>query len=351
MSTTNRYTIYDTNVLQSINGAALATKTAQFLINSPEYIYPGDQYNSFLKNSLIDTPINILFKKLMSLELLKHTSAICIPKKTSGIPELLSYTGIPIDIKVLPTASAFQSRAYLYDKTLINITPYLKVNNDGSVPFPVDLNNIHGSFVRASILQSYHDFSDNSSIWMTIPLSTYIIKSFSTVISSIITKFYMLDMTERVSISFPLALYMASLLSSDDDATERLFNNCTYIGNSSTLKQYYTDYLDTYRAKIKSHITIMDLCEMIKSVGPTRMSNFTPDVYIRLTRTIGSDLISSLLAIECPALWVNMLISSISNNKMRMYFELKNSKLLEECKRFVHNFIHVSNYTDKINRG
>ncbi len=347
---TNRYTIYDTSVIQSINGAELATKTAKFLLDNPQCVYPPDQYGNFLKNSLIDTPINLLFKKLIGMELLKHTTAVFLSKGISSVPELLTYTTIPIDVKPLPAASAFQSREYLTDKTIINITPFLKASKDGGIPYPVDLNSIHGSFVRASIVQSYHDFSDSNSIWMTIPLSTYIIKSFSTVISSIITKFYMLDMSERVSISFPLALYMSTLLARDNDTAERLFCNCTYLGNSNTLRDYFNEYNSEYAKNVNGHLSIVDLCTMIKSVGPARMSNFDTDIYIRLTRTIGSDIISSLIAIECPALWVYMLISSMSNNKMRIYFELKNNKLLEEAKKFTHNFIHVSNYTDNINR-
>jgi hypothetical protein len=347
---TKTYTIYDTSVLQSINGYELANTVAKFLLNNPNCIYPPNQYSNFLKNSLIDTPINLLFKRLISMELLKYTTAVVIAKGVSNIPELLTYTTVPIDIKPLPTASAFQSKEYLHDKTIINITPFLKIQKDGELPYPSDLNNIHASFVRASIVQSYHDFSNNSTMWLTMPLSTYIIKSFTTVISSIITKFYMLDITERVNISFPLALYMASLLTSDYNTTERLFCNCTYLGNSNTLHEYFDTYTYSKYNNTNFYITMPELCTMIRDIGPSRMHNFDPDIYIRLVRTISSDVLGSLIAIECPAFWVYMLVSSVSNTKMRLYFELKNNKLLEETKKFTHNFIYISNYTDFINR-
>lgn len=344
------YTIYDTNSFRAINGEALATKAAKYLIDNTDSIYPIEKYSEFAKNTLIDTPVNILFKKLLHSDLLRHTTTVCFQKKTSGIPELLAYTSIPIDIKVLPAASAFQSRSYLNNKTVINITPYVRRDRGTNAIIPVDLNNIHDSFVRSSILQSYHDFHETSSIWMTIPLSTYIIKSFSTVVSSVIAKFYMLNMSEQVSISYPLALFMAKALTSEEGTAERLFYNCTYLGTQSTLQQYLADFNNQHGTKDTKYISTETLCELLREVGPDRMSTFNMDVYIRLLRTIGNDIITSLLAIECPAFWVHMLLSTMSNNKMRLYFELRNNKLLEEAKKFTHNFIHISNYTDKINR-
>lgn len=321
------------------------SKVVKYLIDNRNcYLASSTMRNIYQISPMMPSPFNLIFDHLKNSDKLDKMFAP-IHLTTGMIPEILTTGDIVIDLAQIENSQALKSYTEFYNKVLVNLSPIIKISKTSQTYNVSDINVLHSLYTKASLVASYQD-SDG---WLNPTLSTFIVKTYSMVISGLLAKQYNLNLFEQMNVAAPLAIFMCQLLANktDDYANPMLFNRCTFLtGNSSSLSTL---------AKSMSHmtasgLTIGKLCELIKEMGPPRMETFNPQILYRNISSLGTSSIQMTLALEYPPYWVYQLLTAVGNFKTKLLYELKNNKLFDECKQFVVELNKSSNFINELNR-
>ena len=324
---------FDTGFSQVSGSRITATKALRYLIQSRNCILPEASIERLYSDKpMLETPMNVLFRHLREEgKALSLFAPVYLTSKMGSIPEFLTSMDVTFDTAQLTENYLTASLPELAGKTVVNLGDVLRTNRNQPGEYSLmDTTTLHNRYVRGAMVMSYND-SDG---WLTPALGVYLAKSYTMVISAIIAKFYDLVLQEQMTIGAVLTMYMCQQLMSSRDDYHRpaLWNRCTYLGSTTELERFAAamrDHTDTA-------LTIKDVCDLISKLGPARMHNFSPEVFYRLTRTLGSSTTSSLIAVEYPPYWCYELCVAMSNGKTKLYFDMKANRLQEEAKRFLY---------------
>lgn len=282
---------------------------------------------------LLETPSNTIFRHLRDEgKLLSLFAPLYFDKKASGIPELLLSNEVTLDTAQLSESQILSSFPEFYGKVVVNLSNILR-SSRGNTPNEyqvTDMHAMHSLFVKGALVMSYND----SDTWLTPTLGVYIVKSYSMTISGIIAKLYDLTLQEQMTIAAVFAMYMCQVLDKDtgDKTCPSLFNRCTFLGNTTTINNFITAMAE----ETVNGLDTIKVCKLISTLGPDRVRGFSPEIFFRTVKSIGTDVVSSMIAIEYPPYWVHQLVVAMSNGKTKLYFELKANRLHEETKRFLY---------------
>ena len=284
--------------------------------------------------NILKTPMASVFERLVSSEKLENFAAIYPNEKGSSIPELLTASNITLDLKQVPDPTLLKSFPELRNKVLINMTGFLRPDRStgGYTVNAVDL--FQNTVVRGHLVASYQD-SDG---WLTPYLAEYAVKSYSMILSGLISRYYSLTLVETMKVQGVLALFMCQLFSRETDSLvfPPLFNKCTYIGSHTELQEL----ADECESFTKNGLTVNTLCELIAHVGPDRMKAFDQASFKALCGNLGPDILTSQISLEYPPYWVFIMLLALSGAKLPLIFQMNAQKLTQEGRsKFLHQML------------
>lgn len=341
-----RKTLFDTDFAKISGLENMAPQVVKYLVDNRNCaLDAGAMRNIYQMRALLPSAFNNIFDHLLNSEKLNSVFAPIHPD-FGVVPELLTIVDITLDLEQIKENHVLKSMPEFYGKVLINLSPILRVSKTVPIHFSItDVNAMHALFTRAALVASYQD-SDG---WLTPSLNLFTVKTYSMLISNILAKQYDLTMLEQTTISAVFALYMCQALSDKNDSLEMpaLFNRCTFLASqNSTL----VNLARSMEHLSKTGLTIGSMCQLVAELGPPRMNTFNPTILYRSIASMGTSSTQMMLALEYPPYWVYQLLLSISNAKTRMMFELKSSRLLNDCKAFAYELNTSRQFIDSINR-
>ena len=314
---------FDTGFAQFAGLDKQIPRVLKYTVENRNDILPTSELMSLAQaiRNILKTPIAEFFDRLVAAEKLSNFAAIYIPQATGSLPELLTSSNITLDLKQISDTSTIRAISELRNKVLINLTSVLRRDktNGGFYVNAVDV--FQNLFVRGHLVASYQD-SDG---WMTPYLGEYAVRSYSMILSGIISRYYSLSLIETLKVTGILALYMCQLLSRehDDLVNPPLFNRCTHVGNRAELQIL----AETCADKSQHGLTLDSVVALMVELGPERMAKFDVAAFKSLCGGLGPDLITSGIALEYPPYWVHMLLMALSGAKLPLIYQLNAHRL------------------------
>lgn len=315
-------------------------QVVKYLVMNRNIVAPEGSLSQILgTRPILPTYINRLFEQCINTGFVSEFATV-LPLVIKGepkisLPDLLTMNNITIDLKDNPDAGPLSSFYELKDKILINLSQLVR-NDSRKGQIVSDLNEMHSMYVRGMFVRSY----TQSNGWLNPGLCTYIIQTYCMAISSIIARNENLHINDQMVVASLFALYMAQLLSSDNDKLDRpsLYYRCTFLGTIREL-----DDLANKVAHVSQHgLNIQSVCELVAELGPTRLQKFNAGMFYRTCSILGpsTDIISTRIAFEYPPYWLMMVLRALDGVKMgTLFIQLKQHNLLTPGKQFANNLI------------
>lgn len=273
--------------------------------------------------TILKTPTAEFFDRLVAADQLPYFSAINITTKDSSVPELLTSTSITLDLKYAPGAQALSSIPEYKDKCLVNITSVIRPDKVSGGYLINAVDTFQNLIVRSSLCMSYHDRPWD---WISASLAEFCAKSYSMILSGIISRYYNLSLTETLKIAGIFALYFTQMLDVDNKAMPGYFNRCTFIGSRLELQEI----AKFCESQSTSGLNLKKVCQLAVEMGPEKMKNFNPASLLALAGNLGPDYITSQIALEYPPYWVFMMLLALSGAKIPLIFQMNQQKLTAE---------------------
>lgn len=269
--------------------------------------------------SILKTPIAECFDRITAGGALTNFAAIFVPAKSSGVPESLSTASLTLDIRQMKEANVVKSVPELAGKVLANVTSSVRVDKTGEYTIS-SLDAFMSTFVRGQLVLSYNDSTNPN-----IAVADYVIKTYSMILSGLISRYYSLSMTDTMRVAACFAWYFSQQYCGDSDPY--LFMHCTYLGSRRELDDLRKFFTDAYPGVM---VNLAQTCELIAALGIDRMSTFVYAALQAMASNLGGDAITSNIALEYPPYWTYMLIQALSGTKIALVYQLNAHRLQKE---------------------
>lgn len=310
-------------------------RIVNFLIQNQHIQLERGELESVIANNrlAIRTPISDMFDRIVDSGSLGSYYSIFIEGKEST-PELLTTPAITIDLKQMNENDKLSSLPKLQSKIVLNTTQYLRRERYTGRISVTSLEGLQQEYVRGLLVGSYFD----AEMWLQPALASYLIKTHSIVVSSMISKVYNLSFLEETKLRALFALYMSQRLSGNDNVrAPRLYLNTDFIGSNNELKnmseQVYQIVADMVPPAANAPLDIATTAAIIpKLVDTIKLREFNIATLFKICGNLGTNIISSQLALEYPPYWLYILIGSMSGMKVPLLFQLRFHKLDVEGK-------------------
>lgn len=321
-----KISLYDTNVMRNARVKEQITKMTEFAVtNRQNFIIKNEEFRSLVSavRMIHSSPMAEFFNSIVSSNAL-NDFAIMYAKntKTQALPEILTSPSIVIDFKEAKL-QALNSIPELNDKLLVNITGTIR--SDNATSFVSDIDTLQSLIVKAHLTGTYHDSDNNQGTWLPIRSLDFLVKSYSMVLSSTISKSFNCTVPETFAITRAFALYISQRLTG---AIEKpiYFLRSTWAGSPRELEDVLK--LATELGIVYNCMNVEELCKLIAAMVGGRLEKLNPAVYISCCGHLGQDTITSLTALEYPPYWAYLLYKSMSA-KTWLTYELNKQKLIK----------------------
>lgn len=294
---------------------------ASFLIKNISTVTVEENSLVLLKSirNFGNTNLTNIFDTIVNSD--KFNSFICFDySKLKGvdIPEVLTMSSISIDGHSCGVPSGRG-----LEKIWCNLTPFIKKRKSETEKITItDINKIQEMFIRGALCKSYND----SRAWLSPDIAALIIESYSITITNILSSVYKLTFQDTHMIMVLFAAYYAQLLNIDGSMqAPELLVKCKRLHKLGVDINSYV-YLNKYREAGGKHLlTIKEICNLINTYGPSKMSSFNVNILNSLFSR-GSTVETMLMALEYPPYYVMQLIKLADNEKNLVIASNSNNK-------------------------
>lgn len=298
-------------------------RVLKYVVENQNYVLSSDELTELIRpiRTILKTPMATMVDRMIEATGLVNFAAYYVPVKDASMPEILTANNITLDLKQVPNASALSSMPKLRNKVLLNLNGLVS-QTAGSGANVSDADRLRALLVRGQLVASYWDH-DN---WPSPSIAEYAIKSYSIILSALISRYYNLSLPEQNKIGAILGFYQAQWYVGNGVLNNPVYLRLNYLGNRAELEEVAKLCIESY----PEGMTLDDACALVAQVGPDKMKQFNRTTLMAIGGNLGDDLIVSQLGLEYPPYWVYMLICSLSGAKTPMVYQLNSQRLIQE---------------------
>lgn len=300
-------------------------RVLKYVVENRDTILSEDELTALAQSirTILKNPMAELFNRIVSSGQLENFAAIYSKTPGKDLPEVTASQNITFDLKQVDDQGILTHIPEANKKVLINITPMVRAEKFDDNMRVIAADVFQHTICRSFLVASYYD----NTTWLNPYLNVFITKTYSIVISSIISRAYNLTLTENALVSGILALFMCQMLDGDKiDYYPALLNRCTWLGSRKEIE----DLAEACREKSSGGLNLELVCDLIAKLGPEKMRNFNVSALKMLCAKIGPDVLTSYIALEYPPYWIYLLISALSGTKIPLIYLLNNTRLMQE---------------------
>lgn len=306
-----RPTLLETPFVKARDVSRYLAEAVTFMIKNPVVVLKDERLRDIESQRLFsNTPMSRIFQGLASAGKLNQFLFLDYSSlKGTGIPEVLISDDLCIDGRAIQT---FQVPA-IAQKCWINLTPILGKRDSYNSPlFFTDLSRLTQLVGRAAFVQAYRD----KDLWLTIKQSILYIKLYSTIVSQTLSNAYNLDPDERKFITTLLAIYAAQLVGPEhcDPKRPPLLMRCSFLGSNVDIIKVL-ESIQPYIANKDGWMTLNDVVEIIRNIGPSRMKNLSVKLLLTSLSVSSVDSSTMIIAADYPPYWLFQLVNVASGYK------------------------------------
>jgi hypothetical protein len=293
--------------------------TVAYLAANRAVITPKEKLMSiFSSRSLQQTPMSLLFTEAVARKYLDIFATIADPegRVTHDLPDILAMPSLIVDLAQSEAGRTLASFGELYNKVVVNITHLTKINRATDELETSALHELHSIYVKALLVRSYYISGRHE--WLTPVMRSFITRTYSLFIASVIARQANLDFSEMNAIASVFALYMTQMLSGDEEdiTLPPSYLNITYLGTRADL--LYTAEQCAPYMEPDGILTLPSICQFLSDHGPQRLHGYNLGLFIRHCAVLGmyNDSVSTLMSFDYPPYWVHLLLLAVSGVKM-----------------------------------
>jgi hypothetical protein len=329
--------IFETTAYSFYNVVDQLPTLTKFLIDNRNFRITTENINTIYRtNVLSNTAIKAIFDTAYKSNVLDRFAPIKIQPTNVSIPEFVTTDLFIFDILQIKdiNSSIYNSINALpefTDKMVLNFTQYLKAKTMETN----DMSGLQSEIVKGILIRSYY----NSIDWLSPDLINYLAKSYSMIISSLISKTYNLDYNQQLIIATIFTIYFHQMCYHEPNAKDlphRALNLSTHLGNRIQVK----DTFDQIQEHLGNDLdlSIPRCCELIAKMI-NRLDTFVPNKLFNICQGLNSTKpMSNILSLEYPPLWAHAILTALSGSKSSLSMKLKNiSDLKKESLGFAES--------------
>lgn len=317
---------FDTGLVTFAGIQAQLPIVLRYVVENRDIVIPSESTRALAQSirTILKNPMAEFFNRIVSEEQLNNFATIYIQSSENTIPEIIASQNLTLDFKQVRDTSILKSIPEFNNKVLVNLTTALKPDKTYGGLMVSAADTVQYQCCKAQLVSSYID----NDIWLTPYLGEFVVRTYSMIVSSSLSKRFGLTLDETMKIMGVCAIFFSQLLDPDgcDLSRPSVYNRCTFIGSRAELERLADEVSDIS----STGLDLVKLCEMIKRVGPERMNTFNLQAFYTLCGNYGPDFITGRLALEYPPYWVYCLLLALSGVKTPMIYQLNNNKLSSE---------------------
>ncbi len=322
---------YDTSFVTLSGIRGQVPRILKYVIENRDKVLSEYELTSLAQSirTVLKNPMADLFNRIAATEQLGNFAAIYSKDSGNDLPEVAASQNITLDLKYLNESNVLATVPELNNKVMLNITPMVKKEKYEDKLIITAADTFMNSICRGHLVASYHDAEQ----WLTPALNVFIVKTYSMTMAGAITRYFNLNVTENLTVAGVFALYMCQMLDGNKvDYFPALFNKCTWLGNRADIE----NIAEACKEVSSKGLTLADTCSLVAELGPEKLKKFDVRTLKVLAGNLGSDVITTYIAMEYPPYWVYLLLQAFSGVKIPLAYTLNAAKLkLEGTTKFV----------------
>lgn len=338
----NSRNILSTQFAQTLAMSTQLQQVVHYLVQNRRFVIDEHTLKSILNvRTILPNNIDKLFEQCVNTGYINEFASllpITIRGDTSShVPDLLTMRSMVIDLKDNPIAHPLEAFPELYNKIILNLSELVKIDPVSGSARISDINELHSMYVRGMLVRSYSQANE----WLPPNLAAYVIQVYAMAISSVIARAENLVLKDQLIVAAIFAMYMAQHIGRRDEhnlSRPALYFRCTFLGTMRDLD----DLAEKMSHLSKDGLTIASACELVATLGPSRLQKFNPGIFYRACGTLGPsiDIFSSRLALEYPPYFAMMILRALDGLKMGSLMSyMKQHNLINTGKAFSHSLM------------
>ena len=335
--------IFDTSKAEFTGLKQYIPRALNYVVNNRNNVLSVEELTSLINpiRTILKSPMAEIFDRMVAAKVLNNFTTLYVPGKDSDIPELLASSVCTVDFKEIDHNKVLRGLSELEDKVVVNITNCLRRDKVGTLYIDA-IDNLQNQYVRGQLVAAYNDIDD----WIDIYSAEFCMKSYSMILSNIISRYFNLSLMETFKVRTVLALFMAQMIYNDDDFKHPpLVMRATW-GDLSTRE--VMEIVNEVTEDQTKQFTIESVCKVLATHISDKMDKFNPRVFYNLFANLGTDVIQTGFALEYPPYWIYMLLQALSGTKYMMMYQLTQQRLINDGRsKFIQSLMGSSfiNYT------
>lgn len=317
--------IFDTSKADSTGLKQYIPRALNYVVANRNNILSVDELTSLINpiRTILKSPMAEIFDRMVAAKVLNNFATLYVSGKDSDIPELLASSVCTVDFKEIDHNQVLRGLSELNNKVIVNITNCLRRDKVGSL-YVDAIDNLQSLYVRSQLVAAYNDIDD----WIDIYSAEFCMKSYSMILSNIISRYFNLSLMETFKVRTILALFMAQTLTDDQNF------KCPPL----ILRATWGDLTTREVGEIVNEVTegqtkpfnLKSMCEVLATHVSDKMDKFNSRVFTNMFANLGTDVIRTQFALEYPPYWIFMLLEAFSGTKSMMMYQLTQQRLIND---------------------
>ena len=333
--------IPETHVGVSSNVQDYAKNARKFLIDNVNRItFSHDDEQKILgtQDSMTHTIMSELYQQAFSggkLDMFR----LLIFDKIDKVPSWFLISWLDIDILELrdtdkSSADVLNSISAYRDKILVDITPYYNISRKRIS----DTSSFYNRLVRAMLCRSYHQ---SKSMWLTPSLIYQLTKFYAMIISSKIGRTYNLELPDQYVAATALSIFFVNRCSTSTSVINPMMGRMDFLRKIVDTKMIYEYIEENYSV---TDYNLNSVVDVITKFCPARIGQFTLSTLYDMCKSLTSNQLISLIALEYPPYWCHLIISAMSGDKSSMFHSIKTLNMKRDAVLFEDDILKTNSF-------
>ena len=317
---------FDTYFSTTTGLSTHTSRVLRYMVENRDKLITTEDLYSLVHSirNILKTPMAEFFDRIVSYRKLHNFAVIHIPKKEISIPEMLTYDAIALDIKQFDNKNSVAPIKELYDRILINATSTTRWNPQENT-YEITATDIFQNLIcRGQLVASYNDMK----YWLSPYLSDFLVKSYSMILSGIVSRYFNLSLMDTLKVMGIFALFISQMLTPDEDdqVCPAIYLRCSYIGSRNEL----IDLAKSCEEESRDGLTLEKVCKLISTLVTERIKTFNIQALFMMAGNLGPDQVTSRIALEYPPYWLYIILLSVSGAKIPLIYQMNQHRLTQE---------------------
>ena len=339
MNIRSRISIFDTLASRTTINAVQLRELVNFILLNRGYRMNAVEVRSMLNmRPLATTAISSLFTKAIT-ELHKETlfGFLKIPPTIAETPEVVTYNHVTFDMKQLntPTNETLYNTLSVVQELkniiILNVTPLLRRSGELT-----DTLTFQSLVIRDLLSRSY--FNNTTTTWLTPSLLRFLCRFYNMSMASAVSGAYNLTYQEQQTVATVFSLYFMQMVSDTDVAESLVKTSKLGLGMPDQILGVINRLKDTLGENY-SAMTLDDVCNGLNNLGIVRLSSVNPKFIRTRQKFMGTDVLTSSMAIEYPPYWCYLVLATLSGRKMGLTMTMKRNDLAKDAPAFAKDLL------------